>query len=492
MPEWTALAASEIRDAVNRRDVSAVEVCRDFLARIDRLDASLRAFITVDRDGALARAAALDNRPGDAPPLPLAGVPVALKDNLSTAGLRTTAGSRILGQYVPPYDATVVSKLIGAGAVVIGKTNCDEFAMGSSTEHSAFGPSHNPWSLDRAPGGSSGGSAVAVAAGLAPVALGSDTGGSIRQPAAFCGVLGLKPTYGRVSRYGLVAFASSLDQIGPFARSAADAALVLAAIAGPDPADATCSARSVPDYGAALTGDIRGLRIGVPRHVFAEGVDEDVSAACEAAVDALRERGADVREIRLDHATYGIPVYYLVATAEASANLARYDGVRYGARAASSSLALSEMYEESRREGFGAEAKRRIMLGTYALSAGYHDAYYVRAQQGRTLIRRDFDRAFEHVDVIALPTTPGPAFRLGERLDDPLQMYLADVFTVAASLAGLPALSMPCGFTGARLPVGIQLIGRSFEEATLLRTVDAFERETGWHRRQPPLAPCAG
>lgn len=484
MPDWTSLAAREIRDAVTAGETSAVEVCEACLARIDRLDARLRAFLTVDRGGALARAAAIDRRPRDTPPLPLAGVPVAVKDNLSTAGLRTTAGSKILDAYVPPYDATVVSRLTAAGAVVLGKTNCDEFAMGSSTEHSAFGPSHNPWSLDRAPGGSSGGSAVAVAARLAPVALGSDTGGSIRQPAAFCGVLGLKPTYGRVSRYGLVAFASSLDQVGPFARSAADAALVLAAIAGPDPADSTCSARAVPDYEAALTGDIRGLRVGVPARVLDEGVDAEVRAAFDTALEVLRQRGAEVLEVALDHAKYGIPVYYLVATAEASANLARYDGVRYGFRDASST-ALTEMYEETRRAGFGAEVKRRIMLGTYALSAGYYDAYYLRAQQGRTLIRRDFDRAFELVDVVALPTTPGAAFPLAERLDDPLQMYLADVFTVGAPLAGLPAVSVPCGFTGERLPVGLQLIGRSFEEATLLRTADAFERDTNWHRQEP-------
>jgi aspartyl-tRNA(Asn)/glutamyl-tRNA(Gln) amidotransferase subunit A len=357
--------------------------------------------------------------------------------------------------------------------------------MGSSTEHSAFGPSRNPWAADRTPGGSSGGSAVAVSAGFTPIALGSDTGGSIRQPAAFCGVLGLKPTYGRVSRYGLIAFASSLDQIGPFARTAFDAALVLDAIAGADPADQTSAARPVPAYEAALKGHVRGLRVGVPWPVFDRGVDAEVLAAFDRSLDALRRRGASLVDVDLPHAKHGIPVYYLVATAEASANLARYDGVRYGSRAPAATLA--GMYENTRAAGFGAEVKRRIMLGTYALSAGYYDAYYLKAQKVRTLIRRDFDRAFEAVDLVAMPTTPGAAFRLGERLGDPLQMYLADVFTVGAPLAGLPAVSVPCGFTGDRLPVGLQLIGRSFDEETLLRAADAFEWETEWWKAEPPL-----
>jgi aspartyl-tRNA(Asn)/glutamyl-tRNA(Gln) amidotransferase subunit A len=485
MPDRRLPTARVIRDAVAARQVSAVEVCRACLDRIERHDTTLRAFVTVDAEGALARAAAIDGRTATDQPLPLAGVPVAIKDNLCTSGLRTTAGSRLLDRFVPPYDATAVARLEAAGAVVIGKTNCDEFAMGSSTEHSAFGPSHNPWAPDRAPGGSSGGSAVAVSAGLAPVALGSDTGGSIRQPAAFCGVLGLKPTYGRVSRYGLIAFASSLDQVGPIARTAFDAALVLDAIAGADPADQTCATRPVPPYEAALVGQVRGLRIGIPWPVFDRGVDADVLATFDRSLEALRRRGATLVDVDLPHAKYGIPVYYLVATAEASANLARYDGVRYGTRAVSSTLA--GMYERTRAEGFGAEVKRRIMLGTYALSAGYYDAYYLQAQKVRTLIRRDFDHAFERVDVIAMPTTPGAAFRLHERLDDPLQMYLADVFTVGAPLAGLPALSAPCGFTDATLPVGLQLIGRSFDEETLLRTADAFELETEWWKAEPPL-----
>ena len=485
MPDRRPWTARAIRDGIAARKYSATEVCRSYLDLIERRDASLHAFITVDAERALARAAAVDNRPRGDDPLPLAGVPVAIKDNLCTSGLRTTAGSRILDRFVPPYDATAVARLEEAGAVVIGKTNCDEFAMGSSTEHSAFGPSHNPWSPDRTPGGSSGGSAVAVAAGLAPVALGSDTGGSIRQPAAFCGVLGLKPTYGRVSRYGLIAFASSLDQIGPLARTAFDAALVLDAIAGADPADHTSSAREVPRYEDALTGRIRGLRVGVPWPALDRGVDADVLSAFDRSLEALRRRGAAILDIDLPHAKYGIPVYYLNATAEASANLARYDGVRYGARARAATLA--GMYEETRAAGFGAEVKRRIMLGTYALSAGYYDAYYLKAQQVRTLIRRDFDRAFAKVDLVAMPATPGAAFRLGERLDDPLQMYLADVFTVGAPLAGLPAVSVPCGFTDARLPVGLQLVGRSFDEETLLRAADAFELETEWWKAEPPL-----
>jgi len=477
------MTGREIRDAVAKRELSATDVCRACLERIQARDDVLHAFITLDADRALARAASIDSRPRGGDPLPLAGVPIAVKDNLCTAGLRTTAGSRILDRFVPPYDATAVSRLDAAGAVILGKTNCDEFAMGSSTEHSAFGPSRNPWSLDRAPGGSSGGSAVAVAAGFAPLALGSDTGGSIRQPAAFCGVLGLKPTYGRVSRYGLIAFASSLDQVGPFARTALDAALVLDVIAGADPADATCAQRPVPRYEDALTGDVRGLRVGIPRQVLEHGVDTEVLDAFERSLDVLRERGAVVSDIALPHSKYGIPAYYLVATAEASANLARYDGVRYGSRTPADTLA--GMYERTRAAGFGAEVKRRIMLGTYALSAGYYDAYYLRAQQGRTLIRRDFDDAFVRVDVVAMPTTPGAAFRLGDRLDDPLEMYLADVFTVGAPLAGLPAVSIPCGFAGGPLPIGLQLIGRGFDEATLLKTADAFERETDWWKAEP-------
>ena len=472
------LTARQIRDRVWAREMSATEACRACLAAIDRLDPSLHAFTTLAPEAALAEAARLDAAPQDLASLPLAGVPVALKDNLCTAGLRTTAGSRMLEQFVPPYDATAVQRLRAAGAIVIGKTNCDEFAMGSSTEHSAFGPTRNPRATDRSPGGSSGGSAAAVAAGMTPLALGSDTGGSVRQPAAFCGVVGLKPTYGRVSRYGLIAFASSLDQIGPLAATTEDVALALTAIAGTDPSDATSSSRRVPDFASALTGDIRGLRIGVPIALLEPGVDEGVRRAFDTALTTLRGRGAVIRDVALPHARFGIPVYYLVATAEASANLARYDGVRYGFRSHGADT-LDAFYAQTRREGFGTEVKRRIMLGTYALSAGYYDAYYLKAQQVRTLIRRDFDAAFAAVDVVALPTSPTPAFRLGERLDDPLQMYLADVFTVGAPLAGLPALSVPCGEVEPGLPVGLQLIGRMFDEATLLRAGDAYEKESG-------------
>jgi aspartyl-tRNA(Asn)/glutamyl-tRNA(Gln) amidotransferase subunit A len=367
--------------------------------------------------------------------------------------------------------------------VLVGKTNCDEFAMGSSTENSAFGPTRNPWAPDRIPGGSSGGSAVAVAAGMVPLALGSDTGGSIRQPAALCGIVGLKPTYGRVSRYGLLAFASSLDQIGPLARTAGDAALALSVVAGADPADATSAAGPVPDYNASLTGDLRGARIGVPRGLIDEGVDAEVAAAFNAALHALAARGATLVDVELRFAGAATPVYYLVATAEASSNLARYDGVKYGFRAAEDDLRT--MYARTRARGFGPEVKRRIMLGTYVLSAGYYDAYYLKAQQVRTLIRRDYDAAFERADVVAMPTSPTAAFRIGERISDPLQMYLADVFTVSANLAGLPAISIPCGFTAAGLPIGLQLTGGLFDEATILRIADAYERETGWWMREP-------
>ena len=482
---------AEIRDAVRTGARSAVEVCRESLDRIAAADPVLHAFNAVMADQALARAAEIDRDRQRFRAAPLAGVPIALKDNICTRGVATTASSRILEGFVPPYDATVVSRLHAAGAVIIGKTNCDEFAMGSSTENSAFGPSCNPWALDRIPGGSSGGSAVAVAAGFAPLALGSDTGGSIRQPAAMCGVVGLKTTYGRVSRYGLLAFGSSLDQIGPMAHRAADAAIALQAIAGLDPADSTTAAEPVPDYAAALTGDVRGIRIGVPRSLVESGVDPGIVAAFSTALETFASRGATLVDIELPHARYAIPVYYLVATAEASSNLARYDGVRYGLR--DSQTDLGAMYSRTRERGFGAEVKRRIMLGTYVLSAGYYDAYYVKAQQVRTLIRRDYDHAFERVDVVAMPTSPTLPFKLGERTSDPLQMYLADIFTVSANLAGLPAVSIPCGFAAppdgsSRLPVGFQLTGRRFDEATLLRMADAYERETEWWMQAPPTA----
>ena len=489
----TATTIRDVRDAVRSRDRSAADVCRRALDRIAALDPALHAFNTVVADRALARAKAIDREPDRWREAPLAGVPVALKDNLCTRGVRTTASSRILDAFVPPYSATAVERLERAGAVVVGKTNCDEFAMGSSNENSAYGPVRNPWAPDRIPGGSSGGSAAAVAADITPLALGSDTGGSIRMPAALCGVVGLKPTYGRVSRYGLIAFGSSLDQIGPITRTAYDAALALSVIAGADPADATSAPDAVPDYASALTGDVRRARIGVPRRLLEQGVDAGVVRATEAALDVLRSRGATLVDIDLPHAKYAIAVYYLIATAEASSNLARYDGVRYGSRSAAKSL--REMYAKTRARGFGPEVKRRIMLGTYVLSAGYYDAYYLKAQQVRTLILRDYDEAFRGgaggsggVDAIAMPTSPTAAFKIGERMSDPLQMYLADVFTVSANLAGLPAISVPCGFTAGRLPVGLQLTGRRFDEATLLQLADAYERDTEWPKQLPPMA----
>ena len=480
--------ATEIREDVVAGRVSATDVCQATLTRAAAINPQLNAFNLIADERALTQAAAIDRRRAAGEPLgALAGVPIALKDNLCVRGMRTTASSKVLEHYVPPYTATVVERLEAADAIVLGKTNCDEFAMGSSTENSAFGPTRNPWATDRTPGGSSGGSAVAVAARCTPLSLGSDTGGSIRQPASFCGVVGVKPTYGRVSRYGLLAFASSLDQIGPFSRTVADAALAMNVIAGPDPHDATGATTAVPDYTAALTGDVRGLKVGVPRAFVSEGVDPAVKSAFDDALHTLQSLGATLVDIELPHARYAIPVYYLVCTAELSSNLARYDGVRYGFRASSArGQTLKEMYSRTRDEGFGAEVKRRIVLGTYVLSAGYYDAFYLKALQVRTLMRRDYDRAFERVDVVAMPTSPIPPFTLGEKTDDPLQMYLADIFTVSANLVGLPGVSVPCGFAG-HLPIGFQLLGRMFDESTILRAADAFERATDWHTRSPSL-----
>jgi aspartyl-tRNA(Asn)/glutamyl-tRNA(Gln) amidotransferase subunit A len=475
--------------------VSAVEVCRDALDRIAHVNPSLNAFNLVAGERALERAAHIDGlRASGAALGPLAGVPIAIKDNLCVRGMRTTASSRILDTFVAPYDATTITKLEQAGAVIVGKTNCDEFAMGSSNENSAYGPVRNPWAGDRTPGGSSGGSAAAVAAACVPLALGSDTGGSIRQPASFCGVTGLKPTYGRVSRYGLLAFASSLDQIGPITRNVEDAALALTVLAGPDPMDSTAAREAVPDFTAGLDGNTRGVRIGVPRAFVSAGVDASVLRAFDAALDALRATGATLVDIELPYAKYAIPVYYLVCTAEASSNLARYDGVKYGYRSPEAHQSLKAMYSRTRDEGFGPEVKRRIMLGTYVLSAGYYDAFYLKAQQVRTLLRQDYDRAFESVDVVAMPTSPTPPFKLGEKTDDPLQMYLADIFTVSVNLAGLPGISVPCGFVDEprsggtdRLPIGLQFVGKMFDEATILRVADAFERGTEWNRQVPAL-----
>jgi len=480
----------ELARRIASGETTAVAVCEAHLERIKALEPKLSAFNTVTAERALNRARALDDQQKAGAALgPLHGVPVAIKDNMCTAGVPTTASSRILRGYVPPYSATVVTRLEAAGAVMVGKTNLDEFAMGSSTENSALGATKNPWDLGRTPGGSSGGSAAAVASGMVPLALGSDTGGSIRQPAALCGIVGLKPTYGRVSRYGLMAFASSLDQIGPFTRTVADAAVAFQAIGGHDGHDATSSSEAMPDLLAALTGDITGLRIGVPRAFLGEGVDAAVLAAFDAAMATLAARGATLVDITLPHAGYGIPVYYLIATAEASSNLARYDGVRYGHRTKiEKDDTLLTMYERSRDEGFGPEVKRRIMLGTYVLSAGYYDAYYLKAQQVRTLLRRDYEQVFASVDVVATPTTPTPAFKLGEKTSDPIQMYLNDIFTVSANLTGLPAISVPCGFSAERLPIGFQLTGKMFDEATLLRAADAYQRDTAFHTEQPAFA----
>ena len=480
--------ARDIRDGVAKRTISALEVCDATLARIEAVNPRLNAFLAVAADRARERAKAIDR---DKHTGPLAGVPVAIKDNILTRGIATTAASRMLKQFVPPYDATVVRRLEEAGAVIMGKTNCDEFAMGSSTENSAFGPSRNPWNPDHISGGSSGGSAVAVAAGLSPLALGSDTGGSIRQPASLCGIAGLKPTYGRVSRYGLIAFASSLDQIGPMTRTAHDAAIALSVLAGADPYDSTASTQPVPEYVGALTGDIRGIRLGVPRRMLEQGVDTGVRDCFFGALDILNAKGAELVDIELPHAPYAIATYYVVATAEASSNLARYDGVRYGFRA-EGTRDLREMYERTRSQGFGPEVKRRIMLGTYVLSAGYYDAYYLKAQQVRTLVRRDYEQAFETVDAVVMPTSPTAAFKIGEKIEDPLSLYLTDVFTVSANLAGLPGLSVPCGLTPDRLPIGLQLTGRPFDEATLLKIGDCYERDTNWWKECPELRLWSG
>jgi aspartyl-tRNA(Asn)/glutamyl-tRNA(Gln) amidotransferase subunit A len=477
------LTIAEARALLDRREISAVELTQAHLDRIAAVEPKVNSFLSLDGDAALAQAKAADE--GPATGSPLQGIPLAIKDVISTKGVTTTCASKMLENYKPPYNATVMERLEQAGAVMLGKTNCDEFAMGSSTENSAYAVTRNPWDTSRVPGGSSGGSASAVAACEALGSLGTDTGGSIRQPAALCGITGLKPTYGRVSRFGLVAFASSLDQIGPMARSARDCALMLSVLAGHDPQDATSAPQPVPDYAAALNGDVRGLRIGVPSEYFIEGLNPGVEAPVRAAIEALRQAGAEVVEISLPHTKYALPVYYIIAPAEASANLARYDGVRYGLHAGNQGY--WEDLEQTRGQGFGPEVRRRIMLGTYALSAGYYDAYYRRAQQVRTLIRRDFMQAFEKVDVIAAPTAPSVAFRIGEHSDDPLAMYLEDVFTLPTSLAGLPGLVVPCGFSE-QMPVGLQLIGRPFDEATLLRTGDAYQQITDWHTRLAPLS----
>ncbi len=482
-----ALTMHEARDLLARREISARELARSVLDRIAALDDRLGAFLTVTEDHAMESADAADKALKEGRAGALTGIPVAIKDLICTAGVPTTCASRVLENFVPPYDATVMTRLYESGAVMVGKTNMDEFAMGSTSEHSAFKPVRNPWNTACIPGGSSGGSAVAVAADMCLGALGSDTGGSIRQPAGHCGVVGLKPTYGRVSRYGLVAFASSLDQIGPLVKDVTDCALMMNVIAGHDGRDSTSMPQSVPDYTESLKAGIEGMTVGLPREYFSlEGLAPEVAAAVEGAVATLRQMGVQTVEVSLPHSSYAVAAYYVIAPAEASSNLARYDGVKYGLRDPGAEQ-LSEMYRYTRSAGFGPEVQRRIIIGTYCLSAGYYDAYYGKASQVRTLIRRDFEKAFERCDAVLAPVAPTPAFAIGEKVEDPLQMYLSDIYTLSANMAGIPGLTIPCGFSTAGLPIGMQLLGRHFDEATLLRLGYHFEQATDFHRRKPPL-----
>ncbi len=484
--ELYELTVSEASALIARREVSPLDVTKAVLRRIEAVESKVRAFVTLAPDRAIAMAGSAEKelrtagRAGS-----LLGIPLAIKDNLCTRGILTTCASKMLSNFVPPYESTATSRLLESGYVLVGKTNMDEFAMGSSTENSGFHVTRNPWNLDRIPGGSSGGSAAAVAADECLAALGSDTGGSIRQPAALCGVVGMKPTYGRVSRYGLVAFASSLDQIGTLTKCVRDAAMVLNVICGHDPKDSTSVPSVVPDFTRALGDGVKGARIGIPKEYFVEGMDKEVEGAVRGAIGRLEELGARPIEVSLPHTEYAIAAYYILATSEASSNLARYDGVKYGRR--SEGRDLMDMYLKTRADGFGPEVKRRIMLGTYALSSGYYEAYYKKAQQVRTLIKNDFERAFTQVDLLVTPTTPTAAFRIGEKTADPLQMYLSDIFTISVNLAGLPALSLPCGFTSDNVPVGLQFIGKHFDEQTILRAAHAYEQSTDWHRRRPAL-----
>jgi aspartyl-tRNA(Asn)/glutamyl-tRNA(Gln) amidotransferase subunit A len=476
-----------LHDRMHKKELTATDLVEASLKRISETEDRIKAFLTIDEEGARSEAAKLDAQLGDGGEKGLLfGLPAGIKDNISTKGLRTTCASKMLENFVPIYDATVVDKLRSAQSVTVGKMNMDEFAMGGSNETSAFYPTRNPWDLDRVPGGSSGGSAAAVAAGQVYFALGSDTGGSIRQPAAYCGVVGLKPTYGLVSRYGLVAFASSFDQIGPITRTVEDAAYVLQAIAGHDPMDSTSANVDVPDYLSALSEDVQGLRIAVPKEFLGEGVDPEVKEAVLAALKVLEGQGAVWEEVSMPHNEYAVAAYYLLAASEASSNLARFDGIRYGLRSANADTLL-DTFVKSRSEGFGAEVKRRIMLGTYALSSGYYDAYYLKAQKVRTLIKRDFGRIFESFDLIVGPTTPTPAFRIGEKVNDPLTMFVNDILTIPVNLAGVPGISVPCGFSSEGLPIGLQLIGKPFDEATVLRAAHVFEQATDFHKRKPNL-----
>ncbi|KGF72701.1 glutamyl-tRNA amidotransferase [Neosynechococcus sphagnicola sy1] len=478
----------ELHQQLIRKERSAVEIAQAALAQIQALEPTLHSFLAVTADHALAQAQQVDAQLAAGEDIGLlAGIPIGIKDNLCTQGIRTTCASRILEQFIPPYESTVTQKLMEAGAVMVGKTNMDEFAMGGSTETSAFQMTANPWDTSRVPGGSSGGSAAAVAAGECTVSLGSDTGGSIRQPAAFCGIVGLKPTYGLVSRYGLVAFASSLDQIGPFARTVEDAAILLGAIAGYDPKDSTSIKVEVPDYTQFLIPDLKGKKIGVIQETFGQGLDPTVAAAVRQAIQQLQDLGAEIIEISCPRFRYGIAAYYIIAPSEASANLARYDGVKFGSRSEKPEN-LIDMYTRTRAEGFGAEVKRRIMIGTYVLSAGYYDAYYLKAQKVRTLMKQDFEHAFSQVDVLVSPTAPTTAFRAGDKTADPLSMYLVDLMTIPVNLAGLPGMSIPCGFDGQGLPIGLQLIGNVLREDQLFQVAYAYEKATTWHQRHPQLA----
>lgn len=480
------LTIHELHEKLKAKEVSSVEATRAMLDRIEAVDSQVNAYITVTPEQALLQAEDADRRIAAGEIAPLTGIPVGLKDIFVTKGIRTTCGSRILENFVPPYDGTAVAKLKEQGAVIVGKLNQDEFAMGSSNESSYFGPCKNPWDLSCTPGGSSGGSAAAIAARTATATLGTDTGGSIRQPASHCGCVGLKPTYGRVSRYGVIAYASSLDQVGPLTRDVTDSALLLGAVAGYDPMDSTSVNTTVPDYLAGLAKGVKGMKIGLPKQYFIEGLDPDVKRAMDEAIALYKSLGADIREVSLPNTEYAVATYYIIATAEASANLARYDGVRFGHRA-ENARGLAQMYSKSRAEGFGPEVKRRIMLGTYALSSGYYDAYYVKAQKVRTLIQQDFLNAFKEVDVLLTPIAPTPAFKIAEKLEDPLQMYLSDIFTIPVNLAGTCGISVPAGFSAAGLPIGLQLVGKPFGEQEILTAAYSFERETQWHLKKAPL-----
>ncbi len=480
--ELFRLGISEARKLMKKKDITVKELITDVFHRIEAVEKDIHAYMTVTREQAMDKADELLKENENEV---LYGIPIAVKDNICTKGIRTTCSSKILENFVPPYESTVTLKLSDAGYIMTGKTNLDEFAMGSSTESSGFFPTKNPWALDRTPGGSSGGSAASVASDECAAAIGSDTGGSIRQPASFCGVVGLKPTYGRVSRYGLVAFASSLDQIGPITKNVMDAAILLNVISGYDRKDSTSAPFDVPDFTSSLGKNIKNLKIGVPEEYFIEGIDGEVDDSVKKALEELEALGGDLVTIRLPHTGHAVAAYYILATSEASSNLARYDGVKYGLSVEGRDLL--DMYMNTRAKGFGPEVKRRIMLGTYALSAGYYEAYYKKAQQVRTLIRMDFDKVFKEVEVIVTPTTPTPAFKIGEKIDDPLQMYLNDIFTISANLVGLPAISIPCGFTAVGLPIGLQIIGKHFDEETVLRTAYHYEQATDWHKRRPPL-----